>query len=236
MSGRSEVNTNGRRPIDRRRSAPRRGAAAILLAALASVAPWVSGAAAMDFVVHQPVIFAYGDIKNGDQYEFKKLLKAQPAGQIRGVDLNSDGGFVYAAGEIARTIRENKLLTLVDAKRSRCTSACTILFAGGRGRIYLNAGGVPDGVTGKSVGGLGFHEGSSSDSRDPNSYSGQGTAQVIAYYYEFGIPRAADLITAAPPDAIYMVSGPKALALGIATSLGSAAGGSEGARHKPRRH
>lgn len=191
-------------------------ATAALIAALAA-----DPARAMEFLVQPPVILAHGDIRNGDQYTFKKLLTGAAPGQIRIVDLDSHGGFVFAAGEIAHEIRDKGLLTLVDAGRSTCVSACTILFAGGTGRLYLNAGGVPDGATTKPVRGLGFHSGSSASSRDPNGYSGFGTGQVVDYYYAFGMAKAADLTTATPPNAVYMLSGPKALALGIATSLGA---------------
>ena len=195
---------------------------AVALAGLAGLfAALTAGpAAAVDFVVRSDVLFAWGDIKNGDQYEFKKVLAAAGGDRIRIVDLNSNGGFVYAAGEIARTIREKHLTTFVDASRSYCHSACTILFAGGERRFYVNAEGIPDGPTKRTWKGLGYHAGSSSDSRDPDHYSGSGTGLVIGYLYELGVPKAADLTTAAPPDAVYMLSGPKALELGIATDLG----------------
>jgi len=43
---------------------------------------------------------------------------------------------------------------------------------------------------------------------------------MINAYYEFGVPKAADVITKASPDGIFVLSGQTALALGIATSLG----------------
>ena len=191
-------------------------------------------AAAMEFHVKPPLILAEGDIKNGDENTFRRLLAGQAKGTIKGVVLHSHGGFVYAAGEIGRSIRENGLVTVVDASRFTCVSACTILFAAGTGRIYLNAGNVPDGVVARSGRGLGFHAGSSSLSRDADGYSGAGTARVIAFLYEFGVPGAADLTTRAPPNSIFMVSGPTALQIGLATSLGANSANGSGTKKKGR--
>lgn len=177
--------------------------------------------AAMEFEYRRPLVFAFGHIRNGDENAFKRLLAGLPQGEARGVVLSSGGGFVYAAGEIAREIRERGLATIVDAERLTCVSACTILFAGGVQRLYLNAGSVKDGVVSKAGRGLGFHEGSSALSRDANGYSGNGTAMVIGYLHEFGVPGAAALATKAPPEAIYMVSGQTALQTGLATRLGT---------------
>ncbi len=181
-------------------------------------------ARALDFTVNPPLILARGDIRNGDQNDFKRLLAGRPKGEIRAVVLHSDGGFIHAAGEIGREIRERGLSTVVDAAWGRCVSACTILFAAGTDRIYLNAGGVSDGVSARAVHGIGFHEGSSASSRDSNGYSGRGTAQVIGLLYEFGVPGAADLTRKASPDAVYMVSAKTALDIGLATSLGASGG------------
>lgn len=180
--------------------------------------------AAMEFTYHPPLILAVGHIKNGDENTFKRLLASIPKGEVKGVVLHSGGGFVHAAGEIGREIREKGLTTVVDASSVSCVSACTILFAAGTQRVYLNAGGVKDGATADARKGLGFHEGSSSTSRDPNHYSGAGTAQVIAFFYEFGVSGAAALATKAPPESVYMVSGPTALQIGLATRLGDTGG------------
>lgn len=186
----------------------------------------------MQFTVHGTLVLAQGEIANGDENRFRRLLAEPRKEPIKGIVLHSHGGFVHAAGEIGRLIRENGLATVVDASRFTCVSACTIVFASGRARLYLNAGGVPDGVVKHSVRGLGFHEGSSASSLDANGYSGEGTAHVIALLHEFGVPRAAGLATRAPPDAVYMVSGRTALELGLATSLGS--GGDTAPKKKGR--
>jgi hypothetical protein len=193
-------------------------------------------AQAMEFIVRPPLILAAGSVDPGDEFTFKKILAAQPADAIKGVMLHSSGGFVRPAGEIGRTIRERGLATLVVARSMRCTSACTIIFASGTRRLYLETGGIADGAVPRASRGLGFHEGSSPGSRQPDQYSGHASAQVIDYFYEFGVPRAKDLITKAGPDAVYVISGRTALDLGIATSLGpdpAPAGGSE-QRHRKR--
>jgi hypothetical protein len=193
---------------------------AVTAVALLSIAWSSMPASAMRFTVRAPLILAEGDIKNGDENDFRRLVAAQPKGSIRGVVLHSRGGFVHVAGEIGRVIREYGLVTVVDASRYTCVSACTILFAAGTGRVYLNAGNVAEGVFAHGGRGLGFHEGSSSMSRDANGYSGAGTAHVIAFFYEFGVPGAAELTKKAPPNSVYMVSARKALEVGLATSLG----------------
>lgn len=211
-------------PAFRRRVA----AATLALGVAAASAP----AVAMEFSVSPPLILAQGDIKNGDENSFKRLLAGLPKGQVRAVVLHSPGGFVHAAGEIGREIREKGLSTVVDGSRTTCVSACTILFAAGVQRLYINSGGVNDGIVARAGHGLGFHEGSSADSRDSNGYSGDGTAQVIGLLYEFGVPGAAKLTQSAPPDAVYMVSGAKALEIGLATSLGGNGGGKAAGKKK----
>lgn len=204
------------------------------LAAVASaVVVWAMPASAMEFHVSPPLVLAAGEIKNGDENTFRRLLAERPKGSIRGVVLHSSGGFVYPAGEIGRLIRENGLITVVDASRFKCVSACTVLFAAGTARFYLHSAGISDGVARHASRGLGFHEGSSSLSRDANGYSGSGTARVIALLHEFGVPRAADLTTRAPPDGIYMVSGSTALEIGLATSLGPSGEGTPKKKGRP---
>ena len=111
---------------------------------------------------------------------------------------------------------------LVDAKRDICASACAVMFAGGKERVYLNARG-PEGVMGhEGFRGLGFHQGSNPDQPQASRYSGDGTAAMIRYFYEFGVPAAAGLVDKAPPERIYAVSGASALALGVATRISDA--------------
>ena len=187
-------------------------AAAITLLATAS-------AGALEIARNGQSILLSGKINNGDQYAVRDFFQIPENSSVRYVYLNSGGGFVYAATEIARIIRERKLATIVDAAKANCASACTALFGGGVQRFYLNSKTVRDGVFDFKGTGLGFHEGSSADSRSPNKYNGIGTAQMIGSYYEMGIANARNLAGKAPPNKIYRLSGPTALALGIATSL-----------------
>ncbi|MEH2514050.1 hypothetical protein V1291_005404 [Nitrobacteraceae bacterium AZCC 1564] len=83
-----------------------------------------------------------GGIKYGLAEEFKKILKA--SGQVRVVHLNSTGGRLAEGAALNAVIKENGLTTFVATK---CMSACTLVFAGGKQRI-LKKGAV-----------LGFHRG-----------------------------------------------------------------------------
>lgn len=187
-------------------------AAALLLAACAS-------AGAMDISRNGTSVELSGRIKNGDQFAFRDFINLPENAAVRFVYLNSGGGFVLAATEIARAIRVHKLATVIDAATSTCSSACTAIFGGGVQRHYINAARLQDGVFGFAGTGLGFHEGSSADSRDANRYNGAATAQMVGSYYEMGIANARYLAAKAPPNKLYRLSGSTALALGIATSL-----------------
>ena len=77
-------------------------------------------------------------------YALNNRLKAALTGDetISGIELDSDGGNVFAGRALARTILEHGLTTHVE---SRCLSACTLAFAAGHRRTL-----GPDGK-------LGFH-------------------------------------------------------------------------------
>ena len=164
------------------------------------------------------ILFITGEIFKGDEFKFRDFLSEIHA-KVAEVRLNSPGGNIYASGEIGRQIRDAGLTTLVDARRDICASACTVLFASGKERVYLNARG-PEGVMGhEGFRGLGFHQGSIPDQPLESRYSGDGTAAMIRYYYEFGVPAAAGLVDKAPPERIFAVSGASALSMGIATRI-----------------
>lgn len=177
-------------------------------------------ARALEMRITGSIVHLVGEINNGDQYAFKDLLNS-PAGKgARIVNVRSRGGFIQPAGEIAREIRKRGLVTVFNASSGLCSSACTIIFAGGVQRHYVNGQGVRDGnVAPGEARGLAFHEASSALSRQPGRYSGTGTAEVIGYYYEFGVSSASSLITRAAPNRLYQVSGSTALSMGIVTSL-----------------
>jgi hypothetical protein len=165
------------------------------------------------------IIFS-GAIVNGDQLKFKEVLGRSGSPPAQLVNLDSGGGKIEPAGDIARLIRANGLATMVNAARAKCASACTVIFVSGARRYYLNAEGLSEGAMSKSnFLGLGFHQGNSKLSLERNNFSGRATAQMIAFYYEFGVSGAAKLADKAPPEQYYRISGATALSLGIATSL-----------------
>ena len=108
--------------------------------------------------------------------------------------------------------------TIVDAARDSCISACTILFAGGQRRLYLNAERVGESPDPSDFRGLGFHQANHPDQAGPGRYSGEGTAQMKSLYYEFGVPNAATLAKNASPDEVFLITGHEAMAMGIATA------------------
>ncbi|MCP4619020.1 MAG: DUF4339 domain-containing protein [Bradyrhizobium sp.] len=83
-----------------------------------------------------------GGIKYGVTTDLEKLLNAQPG--VRVVHLDSVGGRIGEGKKLNALIRERQLDTYVETK---CMSACTLVFAGGRERIL-----------GKGAA-LGFHRG-----------------------------------------------------------------------------
>ncbi len=194
--------------------------AAFVLIALAIFIVPTSQACAMELAAKGDTIFLGGAIKPGDSIAFKHFLEQAPKGTYRNVFLASGGGFVVEAIEIGREIREAQLTTIVDAGKAICASACTAIFMSGKHRIYLNSASMRDGPGSGAVRGLGFHNGSAAASLASDHYSGQASALMIDAYYEFGCPRAAEVITKAPPNSIFILSGKTALELGIATSLG----------------
>lgn len=197
----------------------RRVSARYVCALFASTLYIGGSAAALEMKISGATVTLSGPIRAGDDEYFKELLNSPPGKNVRIVRVDSNGGFVNPAAEIGRLIRKRGLSTLLDGRSSRCGSACTLLFAGGASRHFINGQGIKDGpVRPRDYRGLAFHEGSSALSLASNRHSGQATAQMVSFYYEFGVSAARDLITRAPPESFYQISGPTALALGIATS------------------
>ncbi len=159
-----------------------------------------------------------GSINPGDEYKFKEFLKS--AGPVTTVHLDSGGGNIFAAGVMAHLIRSQGLTTVVDASRQKCASACTILFAAGVRRYYLNSASLAGGVVAcQGFRGLGFHQGASPGLSGVGRYSGEGTAEMIGLLYEFGASSAAGLIDNSSPESVYRPSEQRALQLGIATNI-----------------
>ena len=186
---------------------------AVTIAALVAAAP----AQALSASRNGGLVRLEGAIQMGDDYKFRDAVKDAPAGLV--VEVDSGGGFIEPAQEIARLIRKNGWTVRLDAARARCSSACTIIFAAGTQRIYLNGAGLSDGVQDpKGFRGLGYHEGGNPLSLQKSQYSGGATGHMIGLYYEMGARAAVDLVTKAPPNRLYRVSGPTAVSLGLATS------------------
>ena len=186
--------------------------------ALATVSLCGFGAQACEISLAGKALWLRGHIDAGDQLKFRDLIDSAGVGRVSAVHLDSPGGDIYSAGEIARQIRTAGLSTVVDASQHKCASSCTIIFVGGVRRVYLNANRVGGLSDGRGFKGLGFHEGALAGQFGVDSYSGAATALMISLYQELGVPGAANLVERASPEAIYGLSGPMAMRLGIATS------------------
>jgi hypothetical protein len=69
------------------------------------------------------------EIERGDIDAIKKHLRDNP--DIRALQLNSDGGLIYAAAEISDVVIDYNLDTIVSGI---CSSACTTIFLAGNAR------------------------------------------------------------------------------------------------------
>lgn len=76
-------------------------------------------------------IVVKGEITHDGDRLFKEVVRANPSLTV--VQIESDGGYVSEAMEMARMIRSLKLDT---ASMGRCASACTLIFLAGKSR-YL---------------------------------------------------------------------------------------------------
>ena len=90
-------------------------------------------------VPDQGVIILDGPIEAESMLDFKSVIAAME--EVKTVVLNSPGGQVVAALEIAKVINDRNLMTFV-AEGSDCASACSILFFSGQQRVALGALGV----------------------------------------------------------------------------------------------
>jgi hypothetical protein len=175
-------------------------------------------ASALDFSIRGNSVVISGPVKLGDNVRFDEFM-AQPAAQnARVFVLNSGGGTIGIALYIAREIRKRRGATVADG-RTACESACTVMFAGGVSRHYINAGGLQDRLGG-ARGGLGFHEGNNANSDGRGrQYSGRASQAMANAYAEMGVGSAASLMVKANDRQMYRISGQTALSSGIATSL-----------------
>jgi hypothetical protein len=156
-----------------------------------------------------------GPIRAGDEFKVRDHMARH---QVRVLFLNSPGGQITAATEIGRMLRRAGVTTVVDAATSNCASACTVLFAAGARRHYVNAAGVVEGRQGLAGRGLGYHQGNQSTSVHAGGFSGAATGNMVNAYYEFGVSGAAQFLNLAGPREMYRINAATALANGIATS------------------
>ena len=184
---------------------------ALLVCAALLCAP---AAQAMDMSVRGSTAFLSGEIKPGDEFKLRALLRGN---KISVIELSSPGGFIDPAREMARDIRKAGLTTYVNAAKERCSSACTGLFVAGVRRHFVNSEGK-DRLDGRPAG-LGFHAGNGFNASGRRAQSGPATADMIDLYYEMGAPAAADFAQNAPSNGMFYISGATATAKGIATSL-----------------
>jgi hypothetical protein len=175
-------------------------------------------AVALDFSMRGEAVVISGPVKLGDNVRFDEFMAQPAARNARVFILNSPGGTIGIALHIAREIRKRRGATVADG-RTACESACTVMFAGGASRHYINTTGLQDRLGG-TRGGLGFHEGNNAnqDGRG-RQYSGGASQAMANAYYEMGIGSAAGLMVKANDRQMYRISGQTAVATGIATSL-----------------
>jgi hypothetical protein len=177
-----------------------------------------SPAAALDFALRGGAVHISGPVKLGDNSRFDEFMQQPGAAAARVFHLNSPGGTIGVALHIAREIRKRGGATVVSG-RNVCESACTVMFAGGASRHYINTAGLQDRLNG-ARGGLGFHEGNNANADGRGrQYSGGATAAMINAYYELGARGAAQFATKAGFNGMYRISGETALSSGLATSL-----------------
>lgn len=193
----------------------RAGALTILIATLACAAAPPPAAAAW-LSTREGVVTLRGSIEPGDDAALKALLKREPG--LRVLRLDSYGGSVRGAIALGEAVRRARLTTLVDAARDVCDSACTMIFAAGAARRYLNAATLPDGFNGQS--GLGYHRSYERGNRiRPSMLSQEGERLMIAYYRRMGAPAAVTLALRGTINSMWRPNGATALRLGLATSL-----------------
>jgi hypothetical protein len=175
-------------------------------------------AAALEFSMRGNAVLISGPVRLGDNAKFDEFMAQPAARNARVFILNSPGGSIGIALHIAREIRKRGGATVADG-RTTCESACTVMFAGGSSRHYINAGNLQDRLGG-ARGGLGFHEGNNANSDGRGrQYSGRASQSMSNAYYEMGVGSAASFMVKANDREMYRISGPTALSNGIATSL-----------------
>lgn len=177
------------------------------------------------FAARDGLLMLRGAIEMGDAHALATRLKADPG--LRVLRLDSYGGSVKGAIELGEIVRRAKLTTLVDASRDVCDSACTMIFAAGVARHYLNAEAMTEGFSGQA--GLGYHRSYMRGDRvTPPTLSDEGERLMMAYYRKMGAKAAVALARRGTISSFWRPNGPTALRLGLATSLAAPAPAARG--------
>lgn len=173
-------------------------------------------AAAASLWARDGVIHIRGSVERGDADTFRALLRDTPGARL--VALDGPGGGLREAMAIGDAVRRARLATLVDGGRVACDSACTLIFAAGVRRHYVNAGDVEEGVVGHY--GLGYHLAYDLGSRiRPPMKSEVGIRLMDGFYARMGSRAASALARRASISTLWRPNGATALRLGLATSL-----------------
>ena len=168
-------------------------------------------------------ILLQGGICPGDDKRFKTFL-ATVSPDIRLIKLASGGGNGGAAQAIGVMLREAGFNTYVDAKRDRCASACTHIFAAGVARFYAGSAEIKTGRDARA--GLGYHYLNSrrSDQTDDDKDKIFNTTTAV-YLKKMLAPAGVEAVTALMSNnrttQMTWLNGNEALQAGIATSLSS---------------
>ena len=108
---------------------------------MATMLPSMSGAAeiAIKNKATYPELFLEGAIEPGDAKKLLDVIKADPVWfvALRGINVNSPGGSVREAIDLAKIVESSGMTLRVDQGKT-CASACFILFASANYRWAAN--------------------------------------------------------------------------------------------------
>ena len=191
---------------------------AVRLVLIAVLSGWAAAANAVYLSERGQAAYLSGAIDAGDAAALEAFLAKPRAAPIKVIYLYSFGGRVVEAMEMAGILRKRGVATAVEARSTRCDSACTMLFAGGVQRYYVDGDSVYEGNTGFY--GLGYHPSHNRGfGRNPDIASGRGTEIMERFYQSMGQPGAIQMMRLASIDTLFRPNGQTALKLKLATSL-----------------
>lgn len=188
------------------------------LAIAAGIVCAASQAQAIHLTESGPVAYLQGSFEAGDDKRFEEFLKQPRAQKLRVLYLYSYGGAITPATKIAELVRKAGLTTAVRARNEVCDSACTLVFAAGVRRHYVDGDAVEEGLSSRT--GLGYHPARRIVNAAEGSHLSEGGSERLRKLYaRMGAPGASDLIRRAAINTVFRPSGATALKLKIATSL-----------------